>query len=380
MGQARVLITDDDETTLEMLDAALQDRYRITTARSGLEALHLAREHDFDMVLLDVDMPEMDGYATCTALKTNQRTADVPVLFLSARVNIDERLQGYRVGGTDYLTKPFDVVELTAKIELAVGQGERNRRLNSQIEEVKHTAQATADKYDEVGVVLAFQRELGQCRAYVDIAVAFFGALERMGFEGCLRLTGRQGVMSRSGQGECSALGHSLLDHLEAIKGAQIQAVGDNTSFHYGNVLILVRNLPLHAKDSQCGQDELDRIARVRDNVALMADSMAARMHALDVDLEKSSFAQAHKTVAATRAALAEIVAQEHDSHERMNQVFARMGQDIEASFIHLGLSEVQEEHLSIVLRRHFSEAMETLEQSNQIEARLQQLISKLNA
>jgi hypothetical protein len=111
-----------------------------------------------------------------------------------------------------------------------------------------------------------------------------------------------------------------------------------------------------------------------------MGESMAARLRTLDGDLEKSSYAEAHKAVAATRAALTEIVAQEHDSHERMNRVFARMGQDIEASFIHLGLSEVQEEHLSIVLRRHFSEAMETLEQSNQIEARLQQLISRLNA
>jgi DNA-binding response OmpR family regulator len=377
MGQPRVLITDDDDTTLEMLEAALQDRYRVMTARSGREALHLAREHDFDMILLDVDMPEMDGYATCTALKATPRTADVPVLFLSAKVNIEERLQGYRVGGTDYLTKPFDVVELTTKIELAVEQGERNRTLNHQIEQAKHTAQATADKYGEMGVVLAFQRELGQCRANVDIAIAFFRALERMGFEGCLRLTSRQGVISRSGQGECSALGHSLLDHLETIKGAQIQAVGDNTSFNHGNVLILVRNLPLHGKGSQV---EVDRLSRVRDNVALMGESMAARLRTLDGDLEKSSYAEAHKAVAATRAALTEIVAQEHDSHERMNRVFARMGQDIEASFIHLGLSEVQEEHLSIVLRRHFSEAMETLEQSNQIEARLQQLISRLNA
>jgi CheY-like chemotaxis protein len=380
MGQARVLITDDDDMTLEMLDAALQDRYKITTAHSGNEALGLADKQDFDMILLDVDMPEMDGYATCTALKAQSRMADVPVVFLSARVNIEERLRGYRVGATDYLTKPFDVVELQAKIELAVEQRERNIQLNSQIEEAMNTALATANMYGEVGVVLELQRQLGNCYEYVEIARAFFSALERMGFEGCLRLTGRQGVSSRSGQGECTALGHSLLDHLETLKSTKIQAVGDNTSFNYGNVLILVRNLPMNPRGSQYNQDELDRLARVRDNVALMAEGIVARMRALDIEMEKSNFEHSQKLVAATREALVDISAQQHANRLHMGQVFQRMDSEVEQSFVHLGLTETQEELLSNILKRYMGEAMAVFDHSNQIEAHLQKLISKLNA
>ena len=379
MGQARVLITDDDDVTLEMLDAALQDCYHITLAHSGNEALALSAKQDFDMVLLDVDMPEMDGYATCTALKTQSRTAEVPVLFLSARVNIEERLRGYRVGGTDYLTKPFDVVELMAKVELAVEQREHHRTLHHQIEEAKHTAMATAHMYDEVGVVLALQRQLATCYAYADIAKAFFSALERMGFEGCLRLTGRQGVMSRSGQGECTALGNSLLDHLETIKSTKIQAVGDNISFNYGNVLILVRNLPMNPRGSQYNQDELDRLARVRDNVALMAEGIVARMRALDIEMEKSNFEHSQKLVVATREALVDIAAQQQAHRVHMGQVLQRMDCEVEASFIHLGLNEAQEEQLSSILKRHVSEAAAVFDRSKQIEAHLQTLISKLN-
>ena len=380
MGQARVLITDDDDMTLEMLDAALQDRYQITTAHSGNEALALANKQDFDMILLDVDMPEMDGYATCTALKAQSRTAEVPVLFLSARVNIEERLRGYHVGGTDYLTKPFDVVELTTKIELAVEQRERNRMLNDQIEEAMHAAMNTANMYGEVGVVLALQRQLGNCYAYVDIAAAFFGALERMGFEGCLRLNGRQGVSSRSGQGECTALGNSLLDHLETLKNTTIQAVGDNTSFNYGNVLILVRNLPMNPKGKQYNNDELDRLARVRDNVALMAEGIVARMRALDIEMEKSNFEHSQKLVAATREALVDISAQQHANRMQMGQVFQRMGSEVAQSFVHLDLTETQEELLSNMLKRYMGEAMAIFDQSDQLEAHLQKLISKLNA
>ena len=379
MTQAHVLITDDDDMTLEMLEAALQDHYQVTVAHSGREAIDKALTEPFDLIVLDVDMPDMDGYAACTTLKADSKTADIPVLFLSARVNIEERLRGYRVGGTDYLTKPFDVIELTTKINLAVEQRARNQYLNSQFEEAMNTVLTTANMYGEVGVVLDLQRQLSNCYNYTDIATSFFGALEKMGFEGSLRLSGRQGVASRSGQGECTALANSILDHIERSTGSKIQAVGDNTSFNYGNVVMLVRNLPMNPQPGQFPQDELDRLARVRDNVALMAEGIVSRMRALDVELEKSSFEHTQKLVAATREALVDISAQQHANRMHMGQVFQRMHTEVEHSFIHLGLSESQEEHLSNTLKRYIGEAMAVFDHSNQIEAHLNKLIARLN-
>ncbi|MBI2733573.1 MAG: response regulator [Aquabacterium sp.] len=380
MTQARVLLTDDDDMTLEMLEAALQDRYQITLAHSGREAIDKARQAPFDLIVLDVDMPEMDGYEACTTLKAASETANVPVLFLSARVNIDERLRGYRVGGTDYLTKPFDVAELRTKIDLAVEQHARNQQLSNQVEEAMNMALATADMYGEVGVVLEMQRQLANCFTYADIANAFFTALDKMGFEGCLRLHGRQGTASRSGQGECSALGNSILDHLESSKGPTIQPVGDNTSFNYGNVLMLVRNLPMSPQPEQYSQDEIDRLARVRDNVALMAEGIVGRMRALDVETEKSHLEHSKKAVDMTREALLDISAQQHANRMKVTQVFQQMNSEVEQLFIHLGLSETQEELLSNTLRRHITEAIGVFEQSSLIDTHLNNLISRLRA
>jgi DNA-binding response OmpR family regulator len=106
--------------TLEMLEAALKAHYDVTTARDGAAALAIAQTQAFDLIVLDVDMPDMDGYETCKALKAESRTADVPILFLSAKVNIEERLRGYRAGGADYLTKPFDVSELEARLRVLI--------------------------------------------------------------------------------------------------------------------------------------------------------------------------------------------------------------------------------------------------------------------
>lgn len=380
MVQARILIADDDEVTLEMLEAVLQSQHQVTKANNGEQALTLAQAQDFDLVLLDVDMPGLDGYATCQALKANPQTAEVPVIFLSAKVNIEERLRGYRVGAHDYLTKPFEVAELTAKITLAIEQRERNRQLNGQIEEAMNTALTTADMYGEVGVVLDLQRQLSECKTYNEIAVAFFTALAQVGFDGCLRLTGRLGVLARTARAQCSALENSILDHIERVKGPSIQAVGDNTCFRYGSVLMLIQNLPQSPQSSAYSADDIDRFARARDNVALMAEGIVARMRSLDMETENTHLEQNKHLVQLTRDTLVDISAQQHANRMHMGKVFQEMNYEIEQSFVHLGLTEQQEDLLSNTLQRHIKEALSIFDQSNEIEKLMHGLINRLHA
>lgn len=380
MALPRILITDDDSLTLEMLQAALQAHYEVCTASSGGQALALANTQEFDLLLLDVDMPEMDGYDTCTAFKADSRHVEVPVIFLSARVNIEERIRGYRVGAADYLTKPFDVDELTTKIELAITHRARSQALNSQVEEAMNTALTTANMYGEVGVVLEMQRQLSNCYQYIDVASVFFNALDRMGFEGCLRLSGRQGVMSRTARADCSALENSILDHLEASHGPSIQAIGDNTCYKYGKALMLIRHLPMEPSPDQFSADEIDRLARVRDNIALMAEGILTRLCAVDTETDKAEFAHSHDLVAVTREALVDISAQQHANRMHLAHVFERMRFEVEQSFIHLGLTEQQEEQLAATLHRYIGEAMGVFDHSNQIEDHLNKLIDKLGA
>lgn len=377
---SQVLVVDDDELTREMLQASLAGAYAVTTVGSGREAVNLAHEHAPDLVLLDVDMPEMNGYATCEALKAESGGGDLPVIFLSGCVNIEERLRGYRVGASDYLTKPFDVPELQAKIALAIAQRDKNRDLNHQIEDVMNAAMTSADMYGEVGVVLELQRRLSGCRTYKEIAKAVFDALERSRFEGCLRLRGRQGVLSCTALAECSALENSILDHLEKLKGPNMQPVGDNTSFNYGPVLLLVRNLPMGPSALNRSPEEADRLGRARDNIALIAEGALARIRSLDIETENSSLGQTQRLVSLTREALIDISAQQHGTRLQIASVFQRMQEEIEQSFIHLGLTESQENLLASTLSRYVQEAMMVFDQSDRIEAHLQSLIDSLNS
>ena len=103
-----VMVVDDTETNIDILVELLSDKYEIMVAMDGKECLETVRMQIPDIFLLDVMMPGMDGYELCRRLKSYKRTKDVPVIFITAKGEIDDKLDGYDVGGVDYITKPID--------------------------------------------------------------------------------------------------------------------------------------------------------------------------------------------------------------------------------------------------------------------------------
>jgi len=98
-----ILIADDNSTNIELLDAVLGDDYEILFAATGKEALDLAITETPDLILLDVMMPEMDGFETCIALKADRRTAEIPVIFVTALNQEADETRGLEVGAIDFI-------------------------------------------------------------------------------------------------------------------------------------------------------------------------------------------------------------------------------------------------------------------------------------
>jgi len=128
---AEILIVDDTPANLDLLSGMLKDRFHVRAATSGRRALATARTYPIDLVLLDVDMPEMNGYEVCRALKADSATRETPVIFISALDTAIDKVAAFEAGGADYVTKPFQVDEVMARIDYQL----RLSRLTKELEE-----------------------------------------------------------------------------------------------------------------------------------------------------------------------------------------------------------------------------------------------------
>ena len=134
-----VLLVDDNAQNLKVLYETLKDRgYRLLIANDGEKALSLAQRHHPEVILLDIMMPDLDGYQVCESLKADPATADSAVVFLSALDDVDAKLRGFSLGGADYISKPFQAQEVIARvstharvIRLERALQQRNRELES---------------------------------------------------------------------------------------------------------------------------------------------------------------------------------------------------------------------------------------------------------
>lgn len=118
MKNNTILIVDDEPQNLAVLEQILSDGYDLIFARNGAEALAAAHKNMPDLILLDIQMPVMDGYAACRALKSDPRTVDIPVIFVSSLDEIGDEAAGFEAGAVDYITKPVSPVLVAARIHI----------------------------------------------------------------------------------------------------------------------------------------------------------------------------------------------------------------------------------------------------------------------
>jgi len=134
-----VLIVDDNATNLDLLVSTLKKQYRLGVAKNGIKALEFVRKEKPDIILLDIMMPEMNGFEVCSRLKADPATRDIPVIFITALDDAARITKGFEIGAVDYITKPFLTDEVLARVRTHLSMRAMQKELaahNADLEQI----------------------------------------------------------------------------------------------------------------------------------------------------------------------------------------------------------------------------------------------------
>ncbi|MBT3256664.1 MAG: response regulator, partial [Deltaproteobacteria bacterium] len=146
-----ILVVDDTEENLRILVEALGNKgYKVRPALNGQIALKAARKETPDLILLDIIMPGMDGYQVCDALKADKVLKDVPVIFISALDEVGDKVKGFSAGGVDYISKPFQMEEVLARVKTQLTLRHLRKELeekNIRLQQTNESLRKSEEKY-----------------------------------------------------------------------------------------------------------------------------------------------------------------------------------------------------------------------------------------
>jgi DNA-binding response OmpR family regulator len=365
----RVLVIDDNDFAAIYLEQVIDGRYEVEHEPDGEVGIKAMLESPPAIVLLDVEMPGLDGYQTCRLIRQHPKLKDIPVIFVSAHASDEDRLAGYQAGGDDYVTKPFNPDEVLRKIELLLLQREKNQALTEQVEQATSMAQMAMSSVGSAGVIMGFLTRMVACLDFGSVADALVETMDEFGLDVSIQLRHAGQALSRSRGGECTPLEINVLSNMATCD--RIVDLGRRSAFNHPNVTIIVHNMPKNSPEEY---------GRIKDSMGIMAQAVHAHVDTLRTmdDL----FKRGDALLGLVQEALGTL----HDIDRRYraqrtanSEILNTLVSEIEESFVHLGLTDGQEHFLQETLRTAVCQAQALYDQELEVDKIMHTLNSNLD-
>ncbi len=234
------------------------------------ECLEMVEAYNPQVILLDVSMPQMNGYEVCKALKANPNTSHIVVMFVSARGSVEERMEGYSVGAEDYIVKPFGHTELKSKLMNLNKLLEEKACLTQQIEDATNTAFSAMATSSEMGQIVNFIEQIGEIEDVNELAHALLRCLENFGLSSNLEFRIDDERRHYASSGVCSPIVIELFDILKG-KG-RLHEFTNRILVNYPVISLLILNMPT---------DDPDKRGRIRDHICFIVSVTEQQLRAI---------------------------------------------------------------------------------------------------
>lgn len=363
-----VFVVDDAEANRRMLESALGQHYNVESFESGPACIRRMAEKIPGVFLLDVDMPEMDGYTLCRHIKSEPALRDTPVIFISALGDLESRLTGYDAGGHDFIVKPYKLAELKQKLEVLKRSHSEKSALETRLEDLDTLSSLILSNLDEYAVLVKFLRSLNGCNEFREIASATLDLLSAFHLEGALQLRLPDAELTLNQSGETSPLEASIINHVRSL--GSIAEFKSRAIFNYDLVSVLVNNMPLNDPEL-CG--------RLRDHLAMAAETVNARVLAMLTRQENSKTkAEISDLLQILNGTIREFGQKYEEARFEGSETTRLMLAELDSAFASLGMQEEHEERIKDIIQSRADELIAIFDFSSDTGKTLQKISEKL--
>lgn len=336
--QINVLAIDDDKFIQKVITKSLNsESLTVHTADNGELGIEMAVRDMPDIILLDIEMPGISGYEVCDRLRCREETKDIPIVFLSSHSSLRERMQGYEVGGDDYLIKPFEKENLLARISILVKYHNEREELRSQYKVAQQTAMIAITGVSELALVIRFLEKINTYHSINDLAQGLLETTEQFLIDCCVLIIDQEHLLWYSSENtSISPLEKELIEMCD--KEARFLDFGNRTIVNYPKISLLVKNMPL---------DDMERYGRIKDFIPLLLAAVNSKISALSTQealiLQSTQLFESFKKIRNSLFYLGTtIVKSRNESTDIMNA----LTQELSCDFLRMGLEEDQEDYL----------------------------------
>jgi CheY-like chemotaxis protein len=348
-----VLVLDDEQWNLDLVSKSLAE-FPLQTFTNQQAMLEQACELT-SCILLDVQMPGLDGYQVCQALRNKQETCNTPILFISAHDSLDARLKGYAAGADDYICKPFDISELQAKVGRAVEAGAYRRSLSEQADSARQAAFEAMTHSSEQGQLAQFMEQAFNCKNPAELGQSLIACLKSFGLNAVVAFWSPANEFMLGHAKQIAPLEAELLR--QGRLGKRIIDYSQRSIFNFSNCSLLIKNMPKQAS----------AYGRFKDHLCVLMSGVEARYRSLQVEMKFHQ--QQELLVLAQKAeqALTNLQIEQLKNTDLANQEAGDLLLELTEELLVLNLDDEQEHLIIELVKQHVEKLRGCYEKSNQV-------------
>lgn len=359
MSNARICIVEPDEVERELLAGILEEDYQVETYTDGMEVLASLTPDVPTLVILETLLPGPTGYEICQMIEDEYGHCVTCVIFLSAKTSVDERIKGMEAGADDYINKPYDVLEIIAKVRSAIDILDSKVGLKQQLDYASQTAFQAMSAQSEMGIIMKGVQGVIEAHRFDELCSAVFSCLREFDIKSTLYYEVSLVPTFVASPGRATT---SMEQEIITVvrKSQRIWTKGHRCIFTFGDTSLLVLNMP----------EDQDKAGRLRDSMCFLMEAFDVKTDAINKQQALVDAENWQQSVKDITTLLAKASGELQESVHVSTTTIRNMMMDLDQLLPSLGLEEDQENHIHHITdssAEKFNEAIQQTEQTSNV-------------